>query len=113
MIPFSLTSEPLDHALALFVHGELDISTAPLLRAALAEIRQQGSLRCLLDLSACTFLDSTGSRTIALEGEEFEQAGSALAVHCPIENRSVRFVVELVGLPEVMTVTPPSDAPAD
>lgn len=107
MTPFSITSEPLDHALAVFVRGDLDLATVPELRAVLAEVRAKGSLRCVVDLTGCTFMDSSGSRTIALESEAFEDAGSSLAIHCPLDNRQVRFLIELVGLPEVVTVTPP------
>lgn len=110
MTPFSITTEPRDHAVAVVVHGDLDISTAPKLRAALADARERGAARYVLDLTPCTFVDSSGSRAIALEGESFEAAGSTLAVHCPIENRQVRFVLELIGLPDVMSVTPPSES---
>jgi len=109
MTPFSITTEPRDHALAVVVHGDLDISTAPRLRDALAAARERGPGRYLLDLTPCTFVDSSGSRAIAIEGEAFEAAGLALSVHCPIENRQVRFVLELIGLPDVMSVTPPSE----
>lgn len=106
MTPFSITPEPRDHALALVVRGELDLATVPELRAALDDALGRGAARCVVDLSECEFMDSSGSRTLVVAGEAFEAAGSTLTVHCPPENRRVRSLIELVGLPHVLTVTP-------
>lgn len=88
MTPFSITSEARDHALALIVHGELDIATSPQLIAALADVREQRPDRTVVDLTACTFIDSSGSRTIAVAGDEFRDAGSHS--RCTAASRTVR-----------------------
>jgi anti-anti-sigma factor len=113
MTPFRITREPRDHALVLLVHGDLDIATAQELRAVLQQALQEATPHCVVDLTGCTFIDSSGSRTIATEAEAFDEAGFELAAHCPLDNRKVRFVIDLVGLPTVMTVTPSSESPAD
>jgi anti-sigma B factor antagonist len=112
MTPFRLTRDPRDHALVVGVHGDLDIATAPELRALLAQVRAESTPHCVVDLTACTFIDSSGSRAIANEAEAFDEAGLQLAAHCPVDNRKIRFVIELVGLPDVMHVTPRSGADA-
>lgn len=86
------------------------MATVPELRAAIADARNRKAAHCVVDLTACTFIDSSGSRALANEAEAFESEGLQLSVHCPLEHRKIRFVIELVGLPEVMTVTPRDDA---
>jgi anti-sigma B factor antagonist len=112
MTPFRIAREPRDHALVLLVEGDLDIATAPELRAVLDEVRRQKTPHCIVDLTGCTFIDSSGSRAIANQAEAFDEDGLVLAAHCPLEHRKVRFVIDLVGLPEVMNVTPTGE-PAD
>jgi anti-anti-sigma factor len=110
MTPFRIVEEPRDHALVLLVHGDLDIATARELSTVLQQVRRESTPHCIVDLTGCTFIDSSGSRTIATEAEAFEDAGLQLAAHCPLENRKVRFVIDLVGLPDVMIVTPSSES---
>ncbi|MEI7030010.1 STAS domain-containing protein [Streptomyces pratensis] len=61
MTDFNLTTQHTDGDLALaHVAGELDIATAPILRAQALALIEQGHRRLILDLAAVTFCDSTG-----------------------------------------------------
>lgn len=104
MTAFHLTNDQADAGRLVAVHGELDIATVPELRAALDAVLDAGA-DCMLSLADCTFIDSSGTRAIAAAAEQFDAAGLSFSLHCPTENRAVRFVVDLVGLAEVMTVT--------
>lgn len=44
----------------LRVTGELDVATAPVLRAAIDQLLERGCLGLVVDLSPLTFLDSSG-----------------------------------------------------
>ena len=57
---FSLTTESIDdqrHVVA--VSGEIDLFTAPELKATLTDAIEEGRTRIVVDLSETTFLDST------------------------------------------------------
>jgi len=56
---FEVTTETAAGALRVRAAGEIDLATAPLLAAAIDEASADGG-PVLLDLSAVTFIDSTG-----------------------------------------------------
>ncbi|GHB68413.1 anti-sigma factor antagonist [Streptomyces cirratus] len=61
MTDFSLTAQHTEGDLALaHVAGELDIATAPRLRAQALALIEQGHRHLILDLGAVTFCDSSG-----------------------------------------------------
>ena len=57
---FSLTTDPIDdQRQVVAVTGEIDLFTAPELKAALGETLESGRSRIVVDLTDTTFLDST------------------------------------------------------
>jgi anti-sigma B factor antagonist len=57
---FSIRPEPLDgNKFIVAVTGEIDLFTAPELKAALVEAIDAGRTRVVVDLTGTTFLDST------------------------------------------------------
>ncbi|MEU6895537.1 STAS domain-containing protein [Streptomyces sp. NPDC046557] len=61
MTDFRLTAQHTDGDLALaHVAGELDMATAPHLRAQALALIEQGQRHLILDLAAVTFCDSSG-----------------------------------------------------
>ena len=52
-----------DHAI-LEVAGEIDLATAPELRAALSDLLEEAHLDLLVDLRQVTFLDAAGLRVL-------------------------------------------------
>jgi anti-sigma B factor antagonist len=83
-----------------FLGGELDIATAPALEDALeGSIRSGGPV--VLDLSALSFIDSTGIRALLSIARRLDDRG-CLLLHAPQD--SVRRVLDLVRITDVAHV---------
>jgi anti-sigma B factor antagonist len=89
------------------VEGELDSQTSHLLITPLEKLLAEGERRVILDLSACTFVDSGGSRAIGLTARD--GAGPPVGIVCQPDNRRVMMVLELVGLVDLMDIRPSLD----
>jgi anti-anti-sigma factor len=101
---FELTAERYDSVATVAVSGELDLATVPRLSAAVAE---HGDAKVLvLDMTATTFIDSTGVR--ALLQADRRSAGSRLVVVAG--DGPVRRVLELCELDGRLPIV--SDHPA-
>lgn len=85
------------------VLGELDIATAPQLAEALVEAAGGGAA-VVVDLTATTFLDSSGLRTMVMAARDAER----FVLVCPPENSTVLRVITFAGfqhaVPLVATV---------
>ena len=103
---FALRVERDDSVATVVVSGELDLATAPRLCAAVAD---NGDVELLvLDLSATTFIDSTGVR--ALLNAERRGLGSGSRVVVVAGDGAVRRLLELCGLDGHLTIV--NDRPA-
>ena len=92
--PFEVTVQRDDGVATTVVSGELDLATAPSLSAAVAA---HGDARLLvLDLTAVTFLDSTGVRVLIEADRACAGSGSRLVVL--VGDGPVRRVLELCEL---------------
>jgi anti-sigma B factor antagonist len=58
--PFATRVEAQDDVAIMALSGELDVSTAPILREELAQVENSGTLAIVLDLRDVTFIDSSG-----------------------------------------------------
>jgi anti-anti-sigma factor len=76
--PFAVTVQRDDELATIIVSGELDLATVPQLSAAVAEHDDAGLL--VLDLTAVTFIDSTGVRVLIQADRSCARSGSRLAV---------------------------------
>jgi anti-sigma B factor antagonist len=76
--PFEVTVQRDDGVATITVGGELDLATVPQLYAAVAEHHDAGLL--VLDLTAVTFIDSTGVRVLIQADRSCARSGSRLAV---------------------------------
>jgi anti-anti-sigma factor len=75
--------------------GELDLATVPILEAEVAQLREAGFRRLVLDLSGLGFIDSTGLRCIvALDADARRDGFSIALVAGP---PAVQRVFELTG----------------
>jgi anti-sigma B factor antagonist len=103
---FELTVERYDSVATVVVSGELDLATAPRLSTAAAE---HGDAKVLvLDMTATTFIDSTGVRALLQAHHRSARSGSRLVVVAG--DGAVRSVLELCELDGRLTIV--SDHPA-
>jgi len=97
----------------LEVVGELDIATAPELTEAVAAAvlaATADGTPLVLDLTLCTFLDSSGSRAVGMAAREGDREGVLVSLVSPPSVTAVRRVVDHVGLSAVMAVHDDLDA---
>ena len=85
----------------LAVRGEVDASTAAAFRAAVETFDVEGA-RLVIELSAVTFMDSSGLGVIA--GTLFRQqpVGGTLCIRNP--SRQIRQILEISGLDQLVPV---------
>jgi anti-sigma B factor antagonist len=111
-IPLSVHAEHLDGVVRLFAHGELDISTVPLLEEWLEAVQHHQPTTILVDFKDLTFMDSTGLRSLLLAHQQATKKGRVLVVLNGSEG--VRKVFELTQthhlletnrIPEVLSST--------
>jgi anti-anti-sigma factor len=91
--------------LLLRVTGELDTASADLLPAAVVD-RAEAVSRCIVDLSACSFIDSSGIRGLLLCQRELGGDGALelIGVSARLE-RTLR----IAGVHEVLHISPAPD----
>ena len=102
----TLAAEPLgpetDHAALLSVSGELDIATAPQLRATVGDLLGQGIRHVEVDLEQCTFIDSTGMGALLWASHRLHAAGGDLvATH--VHGATMR-TLEMSGVDRILTL---------
>jgi len=95
------------HESVAFVSGELDVSGAKHLRDALERLEHPSAEddsagRVVLDLSGCSFMDSSGLSAIIGLHKRLSQAGVELVVRQPIEK--VFRVLDMTGMTSVFTI---------
>lgn len=83
--------------------GDLDISTAPLLREGLLRILADGSGDVTLDLSRLSFIDSTGLSVLVGAYKRARESGRTVVLRSP--RPSARKVLEISGLDTVFEIT--------
>ena len=88
----------------LRVGGELDIGSAPDLQRAVDGTfdGQEGEFR--IDMSDLTFMDSTGAQSLLHIHNSIEARGRHVVFEAPPGR--VRDVLELLGLDQVLDITP-------
>jgi anti-sigma B factor antagonist len=105
---FELAVERYDAVATVVVSGELDLATAPRLSAAVAE---HGDAELLvLDMTATTFIDSTGVRALLHADRRSLGSGSRLVIVAG--DGAVRRVLELCGLDGRLTIVSDRPTPA-
>lgn len=82
------------------VTGELDLATAPRLEEALTG-RRTGE-RVVIDLSGCTFLDSSGVRVLASTVHAVSSEGARLEL--VVVDSGIARVLEITGIDSLMDI---------
>jgi len=98
--PFDVRWEQRDDGVIVIAGGEIDLWSAPEVRAAL-EPHQSGGV--VLDLREVTFMDSSG--VAAVDRARRDAPDAALTV-CSELHRNVRQILELTGVQDVLTFEP-------
>jgi anti-anti-sigma factor len=87
------------------VIGEIDAHTADVLRAQLLPDTDSGGDDVRVDISAVTFIDSSGLRVLLEAHRALQQAGRRLVLVAP--SRPVVRLFEVTGLTGALDVEPP------
>jgi anti-sigma B factor antagonist len=98
-------------AATLRLDGRLNLVAAPRLRAAVDDVVQSGATRVVLDLSAVTFMDSSGLGALIAGLKVTRQAGGDLRIAGVTEQ--VASVLRLTNLDRVLRSYPSPQAAAD
>ena len=105
---FSVRSVPADGRTVVLVRGEVDIDTAPRLRAVLGTA-VDGGVPVVVDLGGVTFMDSAGFGLLAAAQREVTAAGTTMRL-TRVPPRVVG-LLGLLGLDTVLTIEP--EAPVE
>ncbi|MEO3770284.1 STAS domain-containing protein [Micromonospora sp. B9E7] len=107
---FSVSYVERDGGACLRLTGELDLSTAPQLTAAIEELTAAGETRVLLDLTDLTFCDSTGMAVFVRGDNQAAAEGGWLRLTGA--NGRVERVLRVTGLADLLRYEPESLDPA-
>lgn len=100
---FAVESTPAASQVCVAVAGEVDVETAPRMRAALEDARRS-ALPVVVDLGAVTFMDSAGFSVLASAHRIAEAGGSSLRLRA-VPPR-IRRLLAILGLDGVLTIEP-------
>ncbi len=106
-MPFAVGSRQADGVTVVDVGGEVDVETAPRMRAALAAAVDAG-LPVVVDLGGVTFMDSFGFGVLAAVHQRGEQAGTPVLLRAV--SQRIRRLLGLLGLDAVLSIEPEPDA---
>jgi anti-sigma B factor antagonist len=105
-MPFAVRSRQADGVTVVDVGGEVDIETAPRMRAALASAVDAG-LPVVVDLGGVTFMDSFGFGVLAAAHQQGARAGTPVLLRA-VSHR-IRHLLDLLGLDAVLNIEPEPD----
>ena len=103
---FEVTTSTADGVATVVLEGELDISTAPVLDATLADVERNGTATLLLDLARVEFIDSTGLRSLLSARQRAEAAGRSLRLaNLQVD---VERVFDMTGVRRIFDIASPA-----
>lgn len=102
MAPFRVEAESNGSLHTVSVAGELDQSTAPELRTALADAIGDQTRGLLVDLSDCNFIDSTGLSLLVETKRRLAEDQRRFGVCCA--DADVRRLLELTGIDQAVNL---------
>ncbi|HEV3475391.1 MAG TPA: STAS domain-containing protein [Actinomycetota bacterium] len=84
------------------VKGEIDLDTAPQLKAVLGDAIKGGAINIAVNLEGVEFLDSSGLGVLIGSLKRCKEAGGMLALVSP--RRPIRKVLSITGLDKVIPI---------
>ncbi|WP_327085450.1 STAS domain-containing protein [Nonomuraea sp. NBC_01738] len=99
--PLRLSARTLDSSTVVTVEGELDATNSAVLDAYVADVHPRGEAALILDLTAMTFLDSSGLHLLTRLHVRAEERGGALHLAAPHER--VRRLLAITGTDRLLT----------
>jgi anti-sigma B factor antagonist len=105
--PFQIRVRVTSGRCEMVLSGELDVSTAPLLRHRMAEVTGELETELVLDISGLTFIDSTGLSLLVSEHKKLKAQGAELVVRSP--TRMAIRLFELSGLDPILSIRAEGD----
>src|SRR5215210_2940717 len=105
---FALTEEKLDgERQVVAVVGEIDLFTAPELKAALGAAVEAGRTRIVVDLTQTSFLDSTALGVLIGAVKRLRSRDGVLTI--VNTDRNIAKTFEITGLDQIFTIRPTRD----
>jgi anti-sigma B factor antagonist len=105
---FALAQDPLDDQRSVVaVRGEIDLFTAPELKATLTDAIEEGKTRIVVDLSETTFLDSTALGVLIGAIKRLRSRDGRMTIVNTDQNIAKTF--EITGLDQIFTIRPTRD----
>jgi anti-sigma B factor antagonist len=86
------------------VTGELDLATRPALERVLRELPDAGMSALIVDLTACSFMGSTGLHLLVRTKRQLDRLGGRFAVAAG--NRAILKVLEITELDRLFAIYP-------
>ncbi len=106
---FQLSQEPAtEDKHVISVAGEIDLFTAPELKAALGDALESGRTKIVVDLSQTTFLDSTALGVLIGAVKRLRSRDGSLVIVNTDANIAKTF--EITGLDQIFTILDTRDA---
>ncbi len=103
---FEATTSSADGVATVLLEGELDIATAPVLDATLADVERNGTGTVVLDLAGVRFIDSTGLRSLLSARQRAATAGRTLRLtNIPVD---VERVFDVTGVRRIFDIASPA-----
>jgi anti-anti-sigma factor len=102
--------QKLDDGMLVRVHGDIDFSRSPSLRAQLLEVLHQGPSRLVIDLMAVDYMDSSGVATL-VEALQAQRKGRRKLVLCNLQPK-VKGIFQISKLDTVFTIAESAEAAA-
>jgi len=83
--------------------GRLDAEAAPALDEAISALETLGAQRIIVNLSSCTYISSSGLRTIISHARRLRRVQGDLRLCCP--SPRVSHVLDIAGLDAVLCIS--------
>ncbi|HBX08727.1 MAG TPA: anti-sigma factor antagonist [Candidatus Microthrix parvicella] len=101
---FTVVQERSGGDVVLVLDGEMDMTSAPVVEAAVDEVAQNGADSLSFDLSSVGFIDSSGLRSLLLARQRFGDRNDSVTLRSP-QHSTVR-LLEVAGVLDHFTIEP-------